>query len=55
MADEVADHRSGLIDLSGLDLETLAELPETVLISALRKILGDAGTDRYSSFESALP
>jgi FXSXX-COOH protein len=55
MVDEAADRGSALIDLSGLDLEALAELPETVLVGALREILGDAGADRYSSFQSALP
>lgn len=49
------DRGSPLIDLSGLDLEALAELPETVLVDALREILSDAGAaDRYSGFESAL-
>jgi FXSXX-COOH protein len=55
MADEVADRGSALLDLSGLDLEALAGLPETVLVGALQEILRDTGTDRFSSFQSALP
>jgi FXSXX-COOH protein len=55
MVDEVADRGSALIDLSGLDLGALAELPETVLVGALREILSDAGKDLYCGFESALP
>ena len=55
MVDEVADRGSALIDLGGFDLEALAELPETVLVGALREILSDAGMDHYNSFTSALP
>jgi FXSXX-COOH protein len=55
VVDEVADRSSALIDLSGLDLEALADLPETVLVGALREILRDAGKDRYCGFESVLP
>jgi FXSXX-COOH protein len=55
MADDTVDRGFALIDLSGLDLEALAGLPETVLVDHLREILSDGGTERYSSFESALP
>jgi FXSXX-COOH protein len=55
MADEAGDQGSGIIDLSGIDLATLAELPDTVLAGALREILSEPGGDRYCGFESALP
>jgi FXSXX-COOH protein len=55
MTEEVEERGAPLVDLTGIDLETLTELPETVLIAALRDIRSGAGEDRYCAFESALP
>jgi FXSXX-COOH protein len=55
MAEEVEEPGAPLVDLSGIDLETLTDLPDTVLSGALRDILSGAGEDRYCAFESALP
>ena len=55
MTDE-SDQISELIDVSGLGLDQLAELPESVLASALRRILTeyDGFPDRYTGFNSQI-
>jgi FXSXX-COOH protein len=57
MDDDGGDLGLALIDLSGVDLARLAELPDTALAVSLRQILADDArlADRYSGFESALP
>lgn len=57
MADPESDSELELIDLTGVDLDELASLPDTVLVGTLRRILSglDEATDRFCGFESALP
>ena len=57
MEDPESDSELELIDLTGVDLDELASLPDTVLVGTLRRILSglDEATDRFCGFESALP
>jgi FXSXX-COOH protein len=54
MKDDFSDREPGLIDLTGVDLATLAELPDTVLAGSLRRVLTEAEepADRYAGFQS---
>ncbi|GLZ41969.1 FxSxx-COOH cyclophane-containing RiPP peptide [Actinokineospora sp. NBRC 105648] len=47
---------TGLLDIDGIDLAVLAELPDSVFHSALRRILADrAGQpDRFAAFQNSL-
>ncbi|MFD1152647.1 FxSxx-COOH cyclophane-containing RiPP peptide [Saccharothrix hoggarensis] len=47
---------SDLLDVTGVDLAVLAELPDTALRAALCRVLAenDALPDRFAAFESSL-
>ncbi|SDD66926.1 FxSxx-COOH cyclophane-containing RiPP peptide [Actinokineospora iranica] len=49
-------HESDLLDVTDLDLDRLAALPDTVLAASLRRILTeyDAVPDRYAAFQNAI-
>ena len=46
---------SALVDLSGVTLAQLADLPDSVLAHALQQVLSDeGGSDRIAAFNAAL-
>lgn len=52
--DDVPGLRSELIDVSDLDLDVLAALPESVLTAALRRIVAEKtqAPDHYAAFQN---
>ncbi|MGW5052089.1 FxSxx-COOH cyclophane-containing RiPP peptide [Actinokineospora sp. NPDC004072] len=46
----------GLLDVSGIDLDDIAALPDSVLRSALRRVLAGRAAlpDRFAAFQSSL-
>jgi FXSXX-COOH protein len=51
-----ADLESDLPDFASTDLRRLAELPPSVLVTALRRVLAenDDGLDQYAAFQNAV-
>lgn len=47
---------SDLVDLTGISLEKIALLPDSVLAESLRRILADDGdaTERYAGFQDVV-
>lgn len=45
----------GLLDVSGIDLDTLTALPDSVLRNAVRRVLADreAVPDRFAAFQNS--
>jgi FXSXX-COOH protein len=54
--DESAGLESDLLDVAGIDLAQLADLPDSVLATALRRIIreGETMSDQYAIFQNAL-
>ena len=54
--DDAADLESDLLDLTGISLEQLDALPDSVLRASWRRILTEGGTapDQYAGFQSAV-
>ena len=48
--------RSDLVDVTGIDLDELLELPDSVLTESLRRILRDSGkpAKQYAVFQNAI-
>ncbi|GGS52122.1 MULTISPECIES: FxSxx-COOH cyclophane-containing RiPP peptide [Actinokineospora] len=46
----------GLLDVSGIDLDAIAALPDPVLRNALRRVLASRAAlpDRFAAFQSSL-
>lgn len=53
---ESADLESDLVDVAGIDLARLADLPDSVLANSLRRILseGERMSDQYAIFQNAI-
>lgn len=53
MSTEESGFQSDRVDLTGLTLERIALLPDSVLAASLRRILTDDGdpTEQYASFQ----
>ena len=56
MSSEKSGFESDWVDLTGLTLERIALLPDSVLAASLRRILADDGdlTEQYSSFQERI-
>jgi FXSXX-COOH protein len=54
--DESAGLESDLLDVAGIDLAQLADLPDSVLAAALRRIIreGETMSDQYAIFQNAI-
>lgn len=54
--DDEAELESDLLDVSGIDLEQLDALPNSVFGASLRRILAESSSmpDQYAAFQSAI-
>jgi FXSXX-COOH protein len=54
--DEPAGLESDLLDVAGIDLAQLADLPDSVLTAALRRIIreGERMSDQFAIFQNAI-
>lgn len=54
--DEPAGLESDLLDVAGIDLARLADLPDSVLAAALRRIIreGERMSDQYAIFQNVI-
>lgn len=53
---DAADLESDLLDIASIDLRQLADLPKSVLVTALRRVLAenDDLPDQYAAFQNAI-